>query len=88
MRKYINPELLLIDEMGHDCPESEVIKEGHLLFKVIDQRNKDNKFLIFTTNIEEPDWTEFLGVPISTSTILDRIFDPSVIVRIKGLSYR
>ena len=88
MRKYINPELLLIDEMGHDRLELQVIKEAHLLFKIIDERYKQNKSLIFTTNIEEPDWAEFLGDPISTSAILDRIFHHSVIVRIKGTSYR
>jgi len=37
MRKYINPELLLIDEMGHDRLELQVIKEAHLLFKIIDE---------------------------------------------------
>jgi len=88
MRKYIGPQLLLIDEMGHDRLELQVVKEAHLLFKVIDQRYKDNKPLIFTTNIEEPDWPEFLGDPISTSAILDRVFHHSVIVRIKGPSYR
>lgn len=88
MRKYINPELLLIDEMGHDRMELQIVKEAHLLFKVIDQRYKDNKSLIFTTNIEEPDWAEFLGDPISTAAILDRIFHHSVIVKIDGPSYR
>ena len=88
MRKYINPELLLIDEMGHDRLELQVVKEAHLLFKVIDERYKQNKSLIFTTNIEEADWAEFLGDPISTSAILDRIFHHSVIVKINGPSYR
>jgi DNA replication protein DnaC len=88
IRKYINPELLLIDEMGHDRLELQVVKEAHLLFKVIDQRYKENKPLIFTTNIEEQDWAEFLGDPISTSAILDRIFHHSVVVKIKGPSYR
>lgn len=88
IRKYINPELLLIDEMGHDRLELQVIKEAHLLFKVIDERYKQNKSLIFTTNIEEADWPEFLGDPISTAAILDRVFHHSVIVRIKGPSYR
>lgn len=88
MRKYINPDVLLIDEMGHDRLELQVVKEAHLLFKVIDQRYKDNKSLIFTTNIEEADWPEFLGDPISTQAILDRIFHHSIIVRIKGPSYR
>jgi DNA replication protein DnaC len=88
IRKYINPELLLIDEMGHDRLELQVVKEAHLLFKVIDERYKQNKSLIFTTNIEEPDWAQFLGDPISTSAILDRIFHHSVIVKINGSSYR
>lgn len=88
IRKYINCELLLIDEMGHDRLELQVVKEAHLLFKVIDQRYKENKSLIFTSNIQEEDWPEFLGDPISTSAIMDRIFHHSVIVKIYGPSYR
>ena len=68
--------------------ELQMVKEAHLLFKVIDKRYNDNKSLIFTTNVEEPDWAEFLGDPITTTAILDRIFHHSVIVRIKGPSYR
>ncbi len=88
MKKYINPELLLIDEMGHDRLELQVVKEAHLLFKVIDKRYNDNKSLIFTTNVEESEWPEFLGDPVTTSAILDRIFHHSVIVKIDGPSYR
>lgn len=88
MKKYTLPQLLVIDEMGHDRLELQMVQEAHLLFKVIDQRYKDNKPLIFTSNIEEPEWHEFLGDPISTTAILDRIFHHSVIVRIKGPSYR
>lgn len=88
MRKYINPELLIIDEMGHDRLEFEVTKEAHLLFKVIDQRYILEKPLIFTTNVDEHDWAEYLGDPISTKAILDRIFHRSVKVEIRGPSYR
>lgn len=88
MRKYINPDLLLIDEMGHDRLELQMVKEAHLLFKIIDKRYNEHKSLIFTTNIEESDWAEYLGDPISSDAILDRIFHHSVIVRIKGPSYR
>lgn len=88
IRKYINPELLVIDEMGHDRLELQVTKEAHLLFKVIDQRYRDNKSLIFTSNIEEEDWLEFLGDPVTTRAILDRIFHHSIIVKINGPSYR
>ena len=86
--KYVNPELLVIDEMGHDRLELEVTREAHLLFKVIDERYKQHKSLIFTTNVEEQDWAEYLGDPISTQAILDRIFHHSIKVEIKGPSYR
>jgi len=88
IRKYINPELLVIDEMGHDRLELQIVKEAHLLFKVIDKRYNDNKPMIFTSNVEKELWPEFLGDPITTSAILDRIFHHSVIVEIYGPSYR
>lgn len=88
LRKYINPELLLIDEMGHDRLELEMTKEAHLLFKVIDERYNQGKPLLFTTNVEESDWGDFLRDPISTKAILDRIFHRSIKVEIDGPSYR
>jgi DNA replication protein DnaC len=86
--KYIAPELLLIDEMGHDRLELQVTKEAHLLFKVIDERYKQNKPIIFTTNIPQDEWADYLGDPISTQAILDRIFHHSIKIEIKGPSYR
>lgn len=88
MRKYTNPELLIIDEMGHDRLELKLIKEAHLLFKVINKRYNDDKPMIFTSNVEKELWPEFLGDPLTTSAILDRIFHHSVIVEINGPSYR
>ena len=88
LSKYVNPDLLVIDEMGHDRLELEVTKEAHLLFKVINERYNQEKPLIFTTNVEEDGWAEYLGDPISTRAILDRIFHHSILVTIKGPSYR
>lgn len=88
LQKYVLPELLIIDEMGHDRLELEVTKEAHLLFKVINERYNKEKSLIFTTNVEEQDWAEYLGDPISTKAILDRIFHRSIRIEIKGPSYR
>jgi DNA replication protein DnaC len=88
LRKYVNPDLLVIDEMGHDRLELEVTKEAHLLFKVINERYNKEKSLIFTTNVEEADWADYLGDPISTSAILDRIFHHSIRVEARGPSYR
>jgi DNA replication protein DnaC len=88
LQKYLGPTLLIIDEMGHDRLELQVTKEAHLLFKVIDGRYKLNKPMIFTTNVEEADWADYLGDPVSTKAILDRIFHHSVIIQINGSSYR
>lgn len=88
LQKYVTPELLIIDEMGHDRLELEVTKEAHLLFKVIDQRYNQDKPLIFTTNVQEPDWADYLGDPVSTKAILDRIFHHSIKVQVSGPSYR
>lgn len=88
LKKYVNPELLVIDEMGHERLELEVTKEAHLLFKVINERYNKEKSLIFTTNVEELDWADYLGDPISTAAILDRIFHHSIRVEIRGPSYR
>jgi len=68
--------------------ELEVTREAHLLFKVIDERYKQNKSLLFTTNVEEQDWAEYLGDPITTKAILDRVFHYSIMVKINGPSYR
>ena len=88
LRKYTAPDLLIIDEMGHDRLELQVTKEAHLLFKVIDERYKLKRSLIFTTNVAENDWAEYLGDPISTNAILDRIFHCSVKIEIRGPSFR
>ena len=88
IRKYTSPDLLIIDEMGHDRLELQLTKEAHLLFKVVDERYLHKRPLIFTTNVEENAWAEYLGDPISTRAILDRIFHCSVQIRIKGPSYR
>ena len=88
LRKYVNPDLLIIDEMGHDRLELQVTKEAHLLFKVVDERYQLNRPLIFTTNVEEKAWAEYLGDPVSTRAILDRIFHHAVKIEIHGPSYR
>jgi len=88
LRRYTLPDLLIIDEMGHDRLELQLTKEAHLLFKVVDERYRYNRSLIFTTNVEENDWAEYLADPISTRAILDRIFHRSLKIEIKGPSYR
>ncbi len=88
LRRYVLPALLVIDEVGHDRLELEVTKEAHLLFKVINERyNRDNP-IIFTTNVEESGWADYLGDSVSTEAIRDRIFHHAIRVEIRGPSFR
>lgn len=88
LRKYTSADLLIIDEMGHDRLELQLAKEAHLLFKVVDERYLNKRPIIFTTNVEENNWAEYLGDPVSTKAILDRIFHCSLKIQVKGPSYR
>lgn len=88
LKKYVLPDLLIIDEMGHDRLELQLVKEAHLLFKVVDERYRKDRSLVFTTNVAENQWAEYLGDPIATQAILDRIFHRSLRIEIKGPSYR
>ena len=54
----------------------------------MDERYHLNRPLIFTTNVEEKAWAEYLGDPVSTRAILDRIFHHAVKIEIRGPSYR
>jgi DNA replication protein DnaC len=88
LRKYAAPDLLVIDEMGHERPEPQVTKEAQLLFKVINERYTKKAPVIFTSNVQQQDWAEYLGDPISTRAILDRIAHRSIKIKIHGPSYR
>lgn len=88
LRKYTLPEILILDEVGHDRLELEMTKEAHLLFKVINERYNRETPVIITSNVEETGWGEYLGDPVSAEAIIDRIFHRSIRVEIKGPSFR
>jgi len=88
LRRYSAPDLLIIDEMGHDRLELQVTQEAQLLFKVVDERYRLNRSIIFTSNVEEKAWAEYLRDPVATQAILDRIFHHAVKIEIRGPSFR
>lgn len=84
LRTYIQPSLLVIDEVGY-LP---VPKEGaNFLFQVVAKRYETGS-IILTSNKSFADWGEVLGDSIIASAVLDRLLHHSTIFNIRGASYR
>jgi len=87
VKTYIAPQILLIDEVGFDRLEQESARNAALFFKVIDGRYGKASTII-TTNIDFKELGDYLGDPVVTTAIVDRLVHHSVIISIDGPSYR
>ncbi|MCK7501152.1 MAG: IS21-like element helper ATPase IstB [Comamonadaceae bacterium] len=85
LRKYLQPRVLLIDELGY-LP---IDKHGaDLLFQVISQRYEHGPIVI-TTNRAYKHWSEFFNNDTTlTSALLDRLLHHAETVLIEGKSFR
>ena len=87
LRQYTSPDILLIDELGFDRLEQQETKNAALFFKVIEGRYcKGSTFL--TTNIDFKDLGDYLGDPVITTCIVDRLVHHSIIISVDGPSWR
>jgi DNA replication protein DnaC len=84
LRKYLKPDLLIIDDMGlkHLPPRA-----GEYLFEVI-MRRYENRSTIMTSNRPIEEWGKLIGDVPSATAILDRFLHHAEIINIKGRSYR
>src|SRR5262249_39658751 len=84
-RRYLNPALLIIDELGY-LP---IDKHGaDLLFQIISQRY-ERAPMVITTNRVYKHWSQiFNNDSTLTSAILDRVLHHVDTVIIEGKSYR
>ena len=87
LKKYINPTVLLIDEVGFDRLEQESARNAALFFKVIDGRYCKGTTII-TTNIDFKELGDYLGDPVITTSIVDRMIHHSTIINVQGPSFR
>jgi DNA replication protein DnaC len=87
LKRYIRPRVLLIDEIGFDRLEQETSAHASLFFKVIEGRYGKNS-TILTTNIDFEALGEYLGDPVITTSLVDRMVHHAIIVNITGPSYR
>ncbi len=87
LKRYIKPQILVIDEIGFDRIEQQQARHASLFFKVINGRYCKNSTII-TTNIDFKQLGDYLGDPVATTAIVDRLIHHSVIINIQGPSYR
>lgn len=87
LKMYIRPQVLLIDEIGFDRLEQESARNASLFFKVIEGRYCKNS-TILTTNIDFKALGDYLGDPVITASLVDRMVHHAIIINIDGPSYR
>jgi DNA replication protein DnaC len=87
LKIYTRPEILLIDEVGFDRLEQESARNASLFFKIIDARYGKSSTLM-TTNVDFKDLGDYLGDPVITTAIVDRMVHRSIIINIEGPSWR
>lgn len=83
-RSYNRSALTIVDEVGYTPVSRE---DCNLFFRFVADRY-EKASTVLTSNKAFSDWTEFLHDPIIVSAILDRLLHHSVVVNIKGNSYR
>ena len=87
LKAYTRPRILLIDELGFDRLEQESARNASLFFKVIDARYGKNSTWL-TTNIDFKALGDYLGDPVVTTAIVDRMVHHAIIINIEGPSWR
>jgi DNA replication protein DnaC len=83
-RGYCKSAIVIVDEVGYTPVSRE---ECHLFFRFISQRY-ERASTIITSNKSFSDWAELFHDPVIVTAILDRLLHHSVVINIKGNSYR
>jgi DNA replication protein DnaC len=87
LKCYIRPDILVIDEVGFDRLEQESARNASLFHKVIDGRYCMGS-TILTTNIDFKILGDYLGDPLITTAIVDRLIHHAIIISVEGPSWR
>jgi len=87
LKRYLRPEVLLIDELGFDRIEQDETRYAALFFKVVDGRY-GHASTIYTTNLDFKQLGTYLGDPVVTAAVVDRMIHHAIIIHIKGPSWR
>jgi len=83
-RSYYKSSLVIVDEVGYTPSDRE---QCNLFFRFVANRYEKASTLI-TSNKAFSDWAELFCDPVIVTAILDRLLHHSVVINIKGNSYR
>lgn len=84
IRRYSQPTLLIIDEVGYTQLSH---RQAHALFDLVAARY-ERRSTILTSNLTFTEWGGLLGDDVLASALLDRLIHHAEIVAINGRSYR
>ena len=84
LRKYLKPDLLLIDDMGLKALPKH---SGEYLLEVV-MRRYENRSTIMTSNRPLEEWGKLLNDVATAGAILDRFLHHAQVIAITGRSYR
>jgi DNA replication protein DnaC len=84
LKRLRRSDLVIIDEIGF-LPITK--QEANMFFQVVSQLY-ENTSIIITSNKGFNEWPEFIGDPVITTAILDRLVHKSELFNMKGESYR
>ena len=82
--KEDDASLVIVDEVGYTPIDR---RECYLFFRFISRRYEQDS-LVITSNKAFAEWTELFEDPILVTALLDRLLHHSIIVNIKGQSWR
>jgi DNA replication protein DnaC len=84
VRRYSQPTLLIIDEVGYTRLGQ---RQAHALFDLIAARYQ-RRSTILTSNLTFAEWGSLLGDAVLATALLDRLLHHAEVVAINGRSYR
>ncbi|MDP3973743.1 MAG: IS21-like element helper ATPase IstB [Candidatus Daviesbacteria bacterium] len=84
IEEYLKPDLLILDELGYRSMAEKTVED---VFEIVSRRYEKGSIII-TSNRSVSEWDKVFIDRTLTSAIVDRLMHHSVIIEIKGESYR
>lgn len=84
LRRYLKPQVLLIDEVGYTRLTP---AQAHQLFELVNARYEQGAILL-TSNTSFAEWGGLLGDEVLATALLDRLLHHAEVITINGRSYR